>query len=119
MSDRITIRPATADDIRGFYPAGLGRSVRAWVAEVEGDVQAIAGVLATGEYLLVFSDMKAGAGLPKLTIWRGAKMLLAKIAALNLPLLAVAHDCSGPFLMRLGFLATDDHGVFVWPTRQH
>lgn len=119
MPDRITIRGATQDDVRAFYPAGLGRSVRAWVAEVDGDVRAIAGVLPTPDYLLVFSDMKAGADLPKLTIWRGALRLMERIAALNLPLLAVETNCSGPFLQRLGFLPTDDYGVFAWPTRQH
>jgi hypothetical protein len=117
MSDRLQIRPATAADVKGFYPAGLGSSVRAWVAEVDGEVRGIAGVLATGEYLLVFSDIKDAAGLPKLTIWRGTRALMEKITALNLPLIAVANDCSGPFLERLGFIRTVDEGVFAWLTR--
>ena len=119
MADRITIRPATATDVRLFYPAGLGRSVRAWVAELEGDVRCIAGVLGTGEYLLVFSELRRIEGVPKLTIWRGAKMMLDRIAALGLPLLAIKNnDAAGPFLERLGFIQTENDGVFSWVPQQ-
>lgn len=112
--DRITLRPATPDDVRAFHPEGLPRTVRAWVVVVDGQPQCLAGVTIAGEHVIVFSEIADKASLPKLTIWRGSKLVMQRVAAMGLPVVAVEEDGSGAFLKRLGFVPTADEGVYAW-----
>lgn len=42
----LIVRPATLDDVRQYYP-DVGASFRAWVAEIDGVVDGIVGVVMT------------------------------------------------------------------------
>jgi len=95
---RLKSRPAVAADLERFYGRPSPYSVRARVLEMDGEVVGVAGYYLIGGAALMFSDSKAD--LPKMTIWREAK---AMMATMKLPAICVATETSGPFLERLGW----------------
>lgn len=108
MTDRIKdveIKMATAEDIKLFYPGGPPRTSYSWVAFYKGSPACLAGlVLDRGGYI-AYSEMKKN-GASKLTIWRTAKALLARIKALRLPMYAaceMSDKMAQAFVARLGF----------------
>lgn len=92
------MRPATADVLRRFYGVSVPKSLRAWALWQDDEPVGVAGYHITNGKAVVFSDVKDG--LPKMTIWRGAKLFMDM---LNLPAVCIATDTSGPMLKRLGW----------------
>jgi len=94
----ITNRPARPGDILDFYGQLPLRSVRAWVMEIDGVVEGIAGYGIDGEVMSVFSDVNDG--VPKMTIWRQAKKFMDGVPS---PAFCRCTETSAPFLERLGW----------------
>jgi hypothetical protein len=104
------IRTATAGDIHDFYGGGVPYTSRAWVVEVGGVPACVAGAYRANGVYVAFSCMKQGMDLPKMTIWRGALMLMDKIASMNVPVLAIPESgfvAAPAFLKRLGFVEAE------------
>lgn len=108
--DNITIRPATLADFEYWHDGPPVRTVRAWVAEVNGQPAALAGFTVHPFWVEAFSCFKPIHGLPVKCIYRHARLLLEHMKKYRLPLWAVADPelkNSGKFLESLGF--TFDH----------
>lgn len=54
---RVTVRAAAMDDVRAFYPE-VSTSFRAWVAEVDGEVQGIVGIALTHPVACAFAHIR-------------------------------------------------------------
>jgi hypothetical protein len=114
-SSDISIRPARAGDIQDFFGSAVPETIRAFVAEYRGVPHCIAGIYLFHGKWIVFSDVKS-LDLPKMTIWRGANMLMEKLKSLNVPMTAIPDDgiCgSERFLERMGFTKTQG-GLYTW-----
>lgn len=102
----VEIRPATAEDIRLFYPDGPPRTSYSWIALYKGLPACLAGLIVERGGCIAYSEVKPDIAAPKLTVWRTAHALLAHICALKLPMYAACefHDkMAQAFVMRLGF----------------
>ncbi len=102
----ITTRAATIDDVRTFYPEA-GMSFKAWVAELDGEVQGIIGV-ALGRTACVFSQFNESLRpcLKNPAILRLIKKTHHAVMASLVPVMAVEEDnepTSRRILERLGF----------------
>ena len=82
--------------------------MRARVLERDGEVVGIAGYYLVGGVAFMFSDNRDD--IPKLTIWREAKAMMAEM---KLPAICTATEQSGPFLERLGWVPVGN-GVYSW-----
>lgn len=118
---RYKVRTATGEDFEAISGGRPPYATRAWAVDHDGEVSAIAGVHLTPGGVLIFSDLKDGLDVPKLTIWRATLEVFEKIKNLKMPMFAVCTGefmNSGPFLERLGF---ESHGVmegmevYRWP----
>lgn len=101
------IRPATARDFVAFYGAPPATTVRAYVADLDGDILGIAGISFHGSLLIAFSDIKPEMRKFPITIMRGARKVLDMTRA---PILAYPDpDIEGAprLLERLGFVNLD------------
>lgn len=102
----VVIRPATRQDFEDWYQALPQRTLRAWVGEVDGKVEAIAGYVIHPHFVEAFSSIAAGRVFPSAIVYRNAVKLFAAMRRHGLPLIAVADPNiknSGKFLERLGF----------------
>lgn len=98
------IRHATAADIRSFYGSPRRETLRAFVADLDGDVIAVWGLARKGESLTMFSDLKPEAYRYRKTIVREGRKALE--IANGLTVLAVAQPeivGSDRYLKALGF----------------
>ncbi len=103
----ITSRPATAADLREFYP-GMTSSFRAWVAEIDGKPEGIIGIALLRPMACMFSAF-SDALRPLLrhpTVLRLIKRAQAAVRACGAPV-GAAVDPNEPespkILSRLGF----------------
>lgn len=116
----VTIRPATHEDMVAWYGNEWKRTVRAWVAEVDGAVAALAGYSFEKEFTYAFSHIKDGVSLPRRVIYRGAVLMFEEMKRRGVPLVAIANpeiQNSGKLLQRLGFrmVGTGEEGdIYVW-----
>jgi hypothetical protein len=103
----IVTRPATVADVREFYPE-YTCSFRAWVAEIDGEVQGIIGVALTRPFACMFSAFREALRphLKSLSILRLIKRAEAAVRASSVPVLAIAEptEVTAPgMLERIGF----------------
>lgn len=93
-----------------LYDGALPFSIRATVAELNGEVVGIAGYYMAQGVAFVFSESRAE--LPKMTIWREA---VKYMNGLNVPAICVASVGAERFLERLGWrhLSGDIYGFGV------
>jgi hypothetical protein len=102
----MTIRPATAEDLERFYGAPPAQTMQALVADLDGELLAVGGVMRTADALVAFSDMKPGMRRHKKDIVRGAREIMRLVHASRAPVLAVAdrnEAGAGNLLQRFGF----------------
>lgn len=118
----LTHNLATLADLVEFYGCPPEQSVKAIVFRDGGKLVAIGGVKREGGRWVAFSEIKPDANLSKMTIWRGAKVVMEMIKAMNMPIWAVAErkgESTGKFSMRLGFVheAANQYGEVycLWP----
>lgn len=92
---KYSIRSATEEELTEFLGFLPGHLTRSWVAEYEGKIAALVTVEFRPGGALVFSDIKKGLNIPKMTIWRAALEFEEKVKSLSRPLTAI---CTGDFL---------------------
>jgi hypothetical protein len=100
-------RPATMTDVQRFYP-GLGVSVRAWVCEIDGEVQGIIGIAITRPAHSIFSMFSEALRphLRSLTVLRLVKWLADLLPSFRAPIFAIREPGGRQaphILKRLGF----------------
>jgi hypothetical protein len=89
-------------------------TLRAWCMEMDGEPVAVAGYFPAGANVMVFSDIRRD-DIPKIALWRAAKVLMAKIKH---PAVCVTAE-SQAFLERLGWVYShtkEDGDVYLWQT---
>jgi hypothetical protein len=117
----LTARPATAADVRQFYPTWTC-SFRAMVCELNGEVQGIIGIALLRPVACLFSVFNEPLRpfLRHLTVLRLIKWAQGAVKASRVPVLALAEpdEATAPdILTRLGFkhLGTFDDGeIYQW-----
>lgn len=100
-------RAATAADVKAFYPE-MTSSFRAWVCELDGEVQGIIGLALLRPVACMFSTFREPLRphLRSLTVLRLIKRAEAAVKASRVPVWAVAEpdEPTAPgMLKRLGF----------------
>lgn len=116
----VTIKQATAEDIRFFYPDGAPHTSYSWIASYRGQPACLAGLIVSRHGCCAFSEVLPGIDAPKRTIWLTAMALLENIKALGLPMYAACelHDkMAQKFVSRLGFTHYRSHRegeLFTW-----
>ena len=121
MSNRVTTRGATLNDVRAFYP-DMTASFRAWIVELDGEVQGIIGIALVRPMPCIFSVFKEALRpfLRSLPIMRLVKKLQAIVEASKGPVLAIAEpkEVTAPsLLMKLGFRyydTIDGDEIYAW-----
>lgn len=103
----IKARPATATDVKAFYP-DMTSSFRAWVCEIDGEVQGIIGIALLRPVACMFSAFREPLRphLKSLTVLRLIKRAEAAVKASRVPVWAAAEpgEPTAPgMLERLGF----------------
>lgn len=105
-------RPATREDIERFFGQMPGRSIRARVLEIDGEIAGVAGYYIVNGVAVMFSDSRGD--IPAMTVWRESK---AMMDSMKIPAVCVAEENSGPFLKRLGWTyegPSKDGDVYSW-----
>lgn len=114
-------RAATSADIKAFYPE-MTSSFRAWVCEVDGEVQGIIGLALIRPATGLFSSFREPLRphLKSLTVLRLIKRVEAAMKASRAPVLAVAEpgvDTAPAILKRLGLEyagKVGDDTIYSW-----
>lgn len=109
------VRYATPADILAFYGEAPRPSMQAVVLEVDGAVLGVGGLYTEAGRIIGFSDFKPEAANYKLSIIRGAKMILELMRKKRRPIYAVRDesiDTAPGFLAYLGFEQDGDY--YVW-----
>ena len=115
------IRPATAADLAAYYGEPPRRTMRAWVAVLDGKPIAVAGVAyEAGKPHYLFSEMRPEMKRYRKAILRGGRRVLEDTKGMRL-----LASCSSPgasrFLVHLGlrFLTdtVDGRMIFEWGGR--
>lgn len=101
------VRPATSDDVKAFYP-DMHCSFRAWVCELNGEVQGIIGLALMRPIACLFSVFREPLRpyLRHPAILRAIKRAQGFVMASRVPVLALAEpsEPTAPGLLkRLGF----------------
>ena len=117
----ITTRPATADDVRRYYP-DVTASFRAWVAEINGVVRGILGIVLSRPAACIFStvDDELKPHLGTVAIGRLIMKLKDWVMRSRVPVYAIAEpglDTAPVLLTRLGFSplgVIDGDNVYEW-----
>lgn len=125
-SDNITIRPATRADIALLLGPDYDRTMRAFVADLDGVPACIAGLEKHHGVMVGFSTISPhvviGENVTKLLVWRTAKKLLKELQNTGYPFIVVASrkmPGAPAFLERLGFTYSHTSGdgeIYKWPT---
>ena len=98
----VEIKPITLADYRHFFGDEPKRTIRGYSFFLDGDMVAVFGAILERDGTMLFSDMKAGIGVPKITIYRWSKKALKLIDDMKQPLYATTLG-AGKFLSSLGF----------------
>lgn len=104
MTSRPEIRPATNADLEAFYGVRPPATVRALVAELDGELVGIGGIEYVGRQRIAFCWVKPGLKVYPLVIARAARQVLKM--ANGAPVIAFGdpeEPTSDRFLSRLGF----------------
>lgn len=117
----LAARPATAADVKAFYPE-MTSSFRAWVCEIDGEVQGIIGVALLRPIACMFSMFREPLRphLRSLTVLRLIKKAEAAVKASKVPVRAVAEpgEPTAPAMLeRLGFEyagRVDSDEIYTW-----
>jgi N-acetylglutamate synthase-like GNAT family acetyltransferase len=114
------IRHATLGDLISFYGEAPKETVRAIVAELDGEIIGVGSLVyqpksVTGLKMEIKPEMRRY----KFSLHKGAKMLLDMARATGMPAVAAIRDASEPrssqWLERLGFQhAADDVSGEIW-----
>ena len=102
----IICRPATSGDLRAYFDGVPHGTMRAIVAELDGELVGIIGVVREGGWGKYFADFKESLEphLRSITIMRAVKESLAFVRGYRGPVIAVAEHVEGTRLLtRLGF----------------
>lgn len=103
------VRYATKEDVHAFYGKTMP-TMRAVVADCDGEILALAGIAGFSNQWTMFSQMKEQ--LPGKTCFRMARLIIGIANNLPGPVYAVAEsDRSCKFLERIGFKPMN--GVYV------
>ncbi len=99
----IEIRSITHDDYVEFYNKQPARTLQGYSIFLDGELVAVFGVLIEKKNVrIMFSDIKKGISVPKMTIWRWSKKAMAMLNDIKLPIYAYTNN-SGKYLQSLGF----------------
>ncbi len=115
IGSNVQYRPITLADFVQFY--GQERSVgtiSGFAFFVDGELSGVAGVEIRKGYFYAFSDIKEGANVSKLTIWRCAVMVRNWLRERKCDMYACANENiegAPRFLHRLGFVRKDSFYV--------
>jgi len=119
----LTYRIATPDDIIAFYGEKPKESTRAIVFYDGDKIVAIGGIKRESGRLVAFSEIKPDARLSKMTIVRGANVVMEMIRGYKVPIWAAADhkgDETGKLVKHYGFehqASNQDAEIYtLWPT---
>jgi hypothetical protein len=79
LPSRITLRPATAEDVAQFYGGASLYSVRAIAADLDGKIVGVGGVYRVGKQMMVFTEISPEMRPYKKDIIRASRLVLAII----------------------------------------
>lgn len=110
------IRPATADDCKSFWGSDTPVSMRAFVAEQDGVVKAVAGLAFMPSSIVAFSDQSSEMPPHSMTAMRMARKIIGVMKDIKSPVYCVAdktkpNACS--FLEHIGFTPLGDRN-YIW-----
>lgn len=114
------IRKAHRDDLVSFLGYTPRNASRAWVVVYRDEVVCLAGVEFQPFAAVLFSEIKEGLDVPKISIWRATKDIMKLVKGLNRSVIAICRDeylNSEKMLRMFGFtfLATTEQGaVYKW-----
>lgn len=114
------LRPATEADLVAFYGRPPRSTIRAIVAEHQGRILGVAGLMRTANGMLAVSEISEEMRSHRLTIMRAGKAIADMAKRSPVPVYAVASDKeanSAAFLERLGFVCISESregGLFQW-----
>jgi len=118
----LTIRPATIDDVKRFYPE-IRASFIAWVAELDGAVEGMLALVLTRPYACIISRFSEPLRpyLGSVKVMRYVKRMQALCKKRGGTVLAVqdANEETSPLILhRLGFVFREEtHGQKVYEMR--
>jgi hypothetical protein len=121
---RPLVRTARPSDFQEIYDRPAPVSMRAWSAELDGEVLGMAGYYIASGQIMVFSTMKDRMRDFPVTIMRASRRFMASLKEAKLPAICVASPDEGnscAFLERLGWshAGTGDEGeVYTWRTSE-
>jgi hypothetical protein len=98
----VELKPITVSDYVHFFKEHPKRTIRGYSFFLNGEMVAVFGAILEKEGTMLFSDMKDGIDVPKITIYRWSKKALELIDDMKQPLYATTLH-AGKFLDRLGF----------------
>ena len=103
----MNIRPATRADFVSFSGRPPEMAARAYVAELDGDILALAGIYYCAGVAIAFCEMDDAMRQHRKSIMRGARLVMREvIASMRMPVFAICskREPNAPaFLSRLGF----------------
>ena len=117
---RPSVRAARPSDFEKIYDRAPPVSMRAWVAELDGEVIGMAGHYLEQGCVMVFSTMKDKMRDFPITIMRASREFMTTLAKSGLPAMCVASsdECNAcAFLERLGWVhagTSEDGEVYTW-----
>ncbi len=113
---KILTRTATAEDIRRYFGCSQRGTLRAIVAEMDGELVGVIGVVREGEIGKLFCDIsdKLQPHLQSITILRAIKATMELVKRYRGPVVAIAEHAEGcRILNRLGFSHLDG-AYYAW-----
>lgn len=103
----MNIRPLTGDDLLRYWEMdSLSRSVRGFLAEKDGEVLGVAGLMYMPRVIVAFADMREGGQQYPLSIMRMARRMRDLMNTISAPIVADAdpqYPNSAAFLAHVGF----------------
>lgn len=117
-NSKVVIRNATTDEVERMV-GKQGKTVRAVVGVMDGNVLGIGGIVYEDSYIKAFMDITEEGKLCKKSLAKATKMVLEMAKEKNLKLIAVADDTdiAPQFLEHFGFKFshdTDIGPVYTW-----
>lgn len=114
---RVELRPATRADWEAFYGEPPQHTVKAIVADADGEILGVAGLEKHQGFYVAFSDIGDKMRKHKKAILKAGKELVNLINASRLPVVAIQNEAEPTaygFLTHLGFTPTEEPGVLIW-----
>ena len=115
---KVKIRPASLGEWLAFYGEQPKHTVKAIVAEADGEILGVAGLEKHPGFYVAFSDIGDKMRKHKKAILKAGKELVKLIDDCRLPVVSIQNEAeptSFGFLTHLGFTPTEEPGVLVWP----